>query len=249
MITRAVVNEFAKMRRRRVGVLALVLVIAVLALTSYSVASGPELDVESASAWNALLAGVSFSLPMVAPLLLAVLASRQTDIEHEGGGWLLHATSGLTPGSVCRAKIVALGLVVVTATLGASGLAAVIGRTLMGISAPFPAAHWMGFTACVVLIDLVVLALHVVVSAAVGNQLVGMGVAVLGTLIAIFSAGFPPLFAHLTPWGYYSLVRGADYSESEVIALPIAYPSVAALTAASAVVFAVVTARLDRQEV
>src|SRR5690625_546662 len=249
MMTHALVNEFAKMRRRRAGVVAVALMVAVLALTFFSIASGPGLRPGSPTAWNAVLAGLSFSMPMAAPLLLAVLASRQTDIEHDGGGWLLHATSGIPPGAVCRAKVIASGLVVAVATLGVSALAAVVGRTLVGIDAPFPAAHWAGVTVCSLIVNLVVLALHVMLSALVGNQLVGLGIGVLGTLVALFSAGFPAALAHLTPWGYYSLIRAADYRGKEIVALPLAYPSSAALAVAALVVLAVVTARCDRKEV
>ena len=89
MNTRAAVNEFTKMKHLRIGLVAGVMVVAVVALSLYTVVSSPDFSPEDPTAWNALLAGMSLGFPLLSPLLLAVLASRQTDIEHTGNGWLL----------------------------------------------------------------------------------------------------------------------------------------------------------------
>ena len=79
MNARAVANEFAKMRHLKVGLIAVVMV---LGLSLFAVVSSPDFDPATPQAWNALLAGISLGIPLLSPLLLAVLASRQTDIEH-----------------------------------------------------------------------------------------------------------------------------------------------------------------------
>lgn len=244
----AVINEFAKMRHLKVGVFGLAMVVAVVALALFALVSNPDVDLGDSSAWNALLAGMSLGIPLVSPLLLAVLASRQTDMEHQGNGWLLQATSGLTPGGLCRAKFMALGLVVAVLTVVQSLLVLLAGKVLAGILPPAPLGHWAGFTLCMLAVNLVVLAMHILISAKVENQLVALGIGVLGTLLAVFSQGLPPVAAHLTPWGYYSLARAADYDVSEYVTLPLAYPSIAALTLVAALLFTVFTSRFDRQE-
>lgn len=248
MNARAMVNEFAKMRHLGVGLVALVMVLAVLGLSLFTLISSPSLDPDSEEAWNALLAGMSLAIPMVSPLLIAVLASRQTDIEHQGNGWLMQAASGLTPGAVCRAKAVALGVVVTVTTVGVSLLALLVGRLLAGITAPVPLGHWAGFTACMLVVNLVLLAVHILISAKLENQLVALGIGVIGTLIAVFAKGLPEVFAHITPWGYYSFAEAADYAGDEIVALPLSYPSIAALALFGAALFLGITARFDRQE-
>ncbi|WP_229119467.1 ABC transporter permease [Enemella evansiae] len=245
---RAMANEFAKMRHLGVGVIAMVMILAVLVLSLFTVVSTPEFDPDESSAWNALLAGMSLGIPLTAPLLLAVLASRQTDIEHQGNGWLLQATTGVTPGGVCRAKLLALGIVVTAITLAQNLSVLVAGKLLVGISIPLPLGHWAGFAACMLGINLVVLALHIVISAKVENQLVALGIGVLGALLGAFSQGLPPAYAHLTPWGYYALAQAAGYEGGTIVALPLSYLSVAGLTVVSAVLFWLITHRFDRQE-
>lgn len=242
------VNEFAKMRHLRVGVVAAVMVLAVLGLSLYIVVSSPSFTPDSAGAWNALLAGMSLGIPLIFPLLLAVLASRQTDIEHQGNGWLLQATSGLTPGGVCRAKASALGIVVAAITLTTSLLVLVAGELLIGIEPTVPLVHWAGFTGCMLVVNLVVLAGHILLSAKVDNQLVALGIGILGCILGVFSQGLPAAAAHVTPWGYYALAMAADYQGGGFVALSLPYPSIAALAVIATVVFAVSTARFDCQE-
>ncbi|SDS04154.1 ABC-2 family transporter protein [Brevibacterium sandarakinum] len=248
MNTRAVSNEFAKMRHLRVGLVAVVMVVAVLGLSLYTVVSSPTFSPEAPGAWNGLLAGMSLGIPLVFPLLLAVLASRQIDIEHQGNGWLLQATSGLTPGGMCRAKFIALGLIVTAITIGTSLLVLATGKLLVGIIPPVPFVHWAGFTGCMLAVNLVVLAGHILVSAKIDNQLVALGIGILGTILAVFSQGLPAVAAHLTPWGYYALAMAADYRGSGFVALPLPYPSIAALAVVASVVFTIITYRFDHQE-
>lgn len=245
---RAVVNEFAKMRHLNVGLVATIMVLGVLAPSLFTVVSGPDFDPERPEAWNALLAGMSLGIPLISPLLLAVLASRQTDIEHQGNGWLLQSTAGISPGGVCRAKFVALGIVVTTVTIGTSLIVFALGKVLVGILPPAPLQHWAGFTLCMVLVNLVVLALHILLSAKVENQLVALGIGVLGCILAVFSQGLPAAAAHVTPWGYYALARAAGYEGSQIQAQAISYPSITTLAVVVGVVFAVITFRFDRQE-
>ncbi|MFC0673845.1 ABC transporter permease [Brachybacterium hainanense] len=241
-------NEFAKMRHLRVGLIATILVVAVLGLSLIGVVSDPTFDPAAAGAWLSMLAGLSLGIPLVAPLLLAVLASRQVDIEHQGSGWLLQTTAGLAPGIVCRAKFCALGAVVLLATLATSLVSLALGRVLAGISAPPPLGHWAGFTACILVVNLTLLAAHVLLAALVENQLIGLGLAVLGTLLGLFSKNLPEVLAHLTPWGCYALAEAASYRDGELVALPISYPSFVALGVLGGAVFTLVTSRFDRQE-
>ena len=244
----AVANEFAKMRHLKVGVVATIMVLGVLALSLFAVVSSPDFDPDTPEAWNALLAGMSLGIPLISPLLLAVLASRQTDMEHQGNGWLMQSTAGITPGSLCRAKLAALGIIVTAVTIGTSLIVLAFGKLLAGILPPAPLAHWAGFTLCMLVVNLAVLALHILLSAKVENQLVALGIGVLGCILAVFSQGLPAAAAHITPWGYYALAQAAGYEGDQIQAQAIAYPSIAALAAIVGIVFAVLTFRFDRQE-
>ncbi len=242
---RAVANEFAKMRRLRVVPVAAVMVLGVVALSCYALTSPdyPE------SPWQSLLEGMALAVSMLSPILLAVLASRPVDIEHQGNGWLFSQTLGLARGYLCRVKFVTTGAVVVVTTLVQSGLVFAIGG-LAGATAAFPAGRWLGYTAAIVVVNLVLVALHLLLSVRVGNQLVGLGIGVLGVFAAVSSTGMPTWLAHfLPPWGYYAVVTPVDSRESGMVWLDPSYLSVVALGVVGGAVFLFITHLFDRQEV
>lgn len=160
----------------------------------------------------------------------------------------MSAISGVTPGRLCRAKFLALGLLVAGATILASAVLAGAGF-LLGVTAPLPVGRWVGFTASVLVVNLVILALHIVLSARVENQLVGIGVGLLGTILALFGTSVPVWIAHLTPWGYYALASASGYVDGVLIGFAPAYPSVIGLGFVAAVIFFLFTRSFDRQEV
>ncbi|PRX99714.1 ABC transporter permease [Allonocardiopsis opalescens] len=247
MSAHAVANEFAKMRRLRNGLIAAAMVAAVAGLSLLATVTSPAFAAPGGRVWAVPLAAMSFAVPLASPPLLAVLASRQVDIEHQGGGWLLNQTSGIAPGGLCRAKFAALGLIVAAATVLESGLVLGAGL-LLGIAAPVPAGLWLGFTGCVLVANLVLLAVHLLLAALIDNQLVGLGVGLLGTVVAVFAAGLPPALTHTTPWGYYALAAAAGYQGERLVAFTPAYPSTAALGVLAAVSFVLITALFDRRE-
>ena len=231
------------MRRLRVPPLVIVLVAGVVAL------SARELTTPAGQSWDGLLLALAFAFSLVVPVPIAILASRQVDPEYHGNGWILAHTAGVRAGRLCRAKFVVTGAVTSVATLFAAGSVAVAGR-LGGIAAGFPPAWWLGWVAAVAVVNLVLLALHLVLSAWVENQLVGLGVGVLGVFIGATASAFPTWVTHLTPWGYYTLLRPADFAaDGELVPLDPAYPSVVVLGLAGATAFGLLTHRLDRQEV
>lgn len=248
MRTSVIVNEFAKMRHLHVVLLAALLAVV---LTGFSLATGvmnPDFDRTHDGAWNALLAAFGGAAALAAPLLVALLASRQTDVEHTGGGWLPAATSGVSPGALCRAKLLALSVLATTAIVAASAALSAAGF-LLGVTAPWPVLRWVGCTAAIVVVSLVLLAVHVLLAARVENQLVGIGIGLLGTVVAMIVGGFPAWVAHVTPWGYYSLAAAAGYAGADLVPLQPSHPSIVGLALVAAIVFGVLTRRLDRQEV
>src|SRR5699024_4436245 len=177
----------------------------------------PDFDGVSDSSWDTLLLGLGSGFTLAAPLLIALIASRLVDAEHRGGGWLMSATAGVAPGQLCRVKLLALGFLVAGATVLTSAAFTAVGFAV-GIEAAWPAGRWIGLTLCVLAVNLVLLALHVVLAARVENQLVGMGVGLLGTVLALFSSAVPAPIAALTPWGHYSLAAASEDVDGQHVA-------------------------------
>lgn len=174
--------------------------------------------------------------------------SRLVDIEHQGSGWLLQSTTSVMPGAVCRAKVAALGIVVSISTVATGVLTLLLGKVLVCITAPAPIGRFFSFTICMLIVNLAILTLHVLLSAKVDNQLVGLGIGAFGCVAAVFSQGLPAAAAHLTPWGYYALAKAADYQGDGFSPQAISVPSIAALAVIVGTVFLIMTHHFDRQE-
>ena len=185
---------------------------------------------------------------LLAPLLIAVIASRVTEIERAGNGWLLFAASGTTPGQLCRAKFLALG-VPLAAVCVLWGLCVPMWGALLGVPAPVPIGRIVAYTASVCVISLVILALQLLISLASDNQLLAVGAGMLGVLLSMIGAMAPTWAQYLTPWTYYSLVAPMTFTGSDPVYLDAPFPGALVLAIAGAVAFTVITTRLDRKEV
>lgn len=97
--------------------------------------------------------------------------------------------------------------------------------------------------------SLALLALHVVLAARVENQLVGIGLGLLGAVVALISTAVPTWIAHLTPWGYYALSAAAGYVDGQLAGFAPSYLNIGGLSAVAAAIFALFTRSFDRQEV
>ncbi|MGI5211781.1 ABC transporter permease [Plantactinospora sp. CA-290183] len=207
-MTRAIRLEFRKMRRLRTIPVVAALVIAVALLSSvwqFSSSTQNTFDDPSEVPWASFLLTYTLMAAMTSPLLTAVIASRQTDIEHSGAGWTLAATAGYTPGALCRAKLAALALILLPATAVQTLL--VIGAGLVaGMHVPTDIGPWLGYTVWLYLINTAFCALHIWLAAQVENQLVSVGLGMLGAFLAVFSLFMPPAVTRLIPWGYYAVI-------------------------------------------
>lgn len=241
------VNEFAKMRHLHVLLLSVVLFVVVCGVGVFAGVLSPDFDGAGVSSWNALLLGIGSGFSLAAPLLLAVMASRLVDVEHLAGGWIAASTSGVTPGELCRAKLLTLGLLVALVTIATSALFLAIGE-IVGIEAPWPARRWLGQTLCLTVVNVAVLALHVVLAARVENQLIGIGLGLIGPVLALISTSLPTGLSHLFPWGYYGLSAAAGYVDGELAGFSPGYPSVAGLELVAVLTVLLLTRSFDRQE-
>lgn len=247
---RAIRLEFRKMRRLRTALILALLVVAIAALSSASLFSGGTQDTfddPDASPWAALLLTYTMMAAMTSPILTAVLASRQTDIEHSGIGWTLASTAGYSPGLLCRAKLAALSMILLPALIAQTLLVLGAGE-IAGIHLPPGPGPWIGYTALLFVLDVAFLALHIWLAAIVENQLISVGVGILGAFLAVFSLLMPGMISRFIPWGYYAVISFAGQDSNGVSYVTPPFVWIAGLLVLVGVVFVIVTRHLDRIE-
>lgn len=252
---KAVRLEYAKMRRLRTSlVLGAVLLATILfgTMQLFDADHRARINEPNTMHWEfLLLTGYSSTKALFMPLLAAVLASRQVDIEHHGNGWLRASMFGVTPGRLCTVKLLALTPLVALSTVVEMSVLVLASRAT-GATTPLPWVQWLWYGAVVVVVTLGVVGLHLWLAARVESQLVGLGVGVLGGFLGFFSMLMPPWFAHLTPWGY--LAAGLPYQlsptgDAPLIAIPLPWGSMALFCCVMLGVLALARVRLDRVEI
>ena len=251
---RSVGVELLKMHRLRVLLIAILLAIASVAMSStnlFSQSTIRSLDNPAAKPWAMLLLGTAFVNAMTGTVFVAALASRQTDIEHSGAGWNLAATSGLTPGALCRVKLAALTLLIAPTVVLQNSALIIFGR-IMGISVPLDVGPWATYTTLLICVDLAMCAYFLWLAAVVENQLVVVSAGLLGGFTGAFMLLAPASVARLLPWGYYAVVIPARFVTSgdktgyEYISPPSAW--ITGFLILTTLAFAFATHRLDRIE-
>ena len=251
MTVRTVRNEYAKMRHLRIGLIAAILLLGVCALTVLSALSSGLVDHRfdaDGDGWRLLMASLHGAVGLTSPLLLAVMASRQVEVEHLGQGWMSSATAGTTPGRLCRAKLLALGLLISPIPAAWGALVVIVGRAV-GLTAPVPVPRLLALVAGLAAISLAVLGAQLLASARVENQLGPLALGLIGILLSVFAPTMPMWARYLSPWTAYGLIVPADFAGTDLVDVDMRLVNLAVLAGAGALLFVVATVRLDRREV
>lgn len=236
----ALINEVAKMHRLWVFLISSLMVVVVSGMTSLSLLTNRG----EHPSWGTVLMSYVFIAALVSPLLVGVLASRQVDIEHTGGGWNLAGGLGIDPGRLCQTKLVAVsGLLLIVVSVQTALI--VLAGTLASATGPIDVVRWASFAACLWGVDVAFAAIHVWFAASFENQLIGLGVGLLGSFIAVYCALLPEWLARLIPWGYYAVISPVRVVEQSVVSATPPYGWLVGFLVFVGVGFATATSRME----
>ena len=249
--TRMMRNEYAKMRHLRIGLITALLLLGVCSITVLSALNSGlvnhRFDADG-DGWRLLMVSLHGAVGLTSPLLLAVMASRQVEVEHLGQGWMSSATAGTTLGRLCRAKLLALGLLISPIPAAWGALVVIVGRAV-GLTAPVPVPRLLALVAGLAAINLAVLGAQLLASARVENQLGPLALGLIGILLSVFAPVMPLWARYLSPWTAYGLIVPADFAGTDLVDLDTHLVGLTVLTGVGSTLFALVTTRFDHQEV
>jgi putative membrane protein len=118
----------------------------------------------------------------------------------------------------------------------------------VGIHAPVDVVPWAVYTVLLYLVDVAFCALHIWLAAQVENQLVSVGIGMLGAFLAVFSLLMPSAISKIIPWGYYAVISHARQDNGDITYMTAPYGWVIGFLVLVAVVFLAATRRLNRVE-
>ena len=251
LATRMVRNEYAKMRHLRIGLITALLLLGVCSITVLSALNSGlvnhRFDADG-DGWRLLMVSLHGAVGLTSPLLLAVMASRQVEVEHSGQGWMSSATAGTTPGRLCRVKLLALGLLILPIPAAWGARVVIVGRAV-GLTAPVPVPRLLALVTGLAAINLAVLGAQLLASARVENQLGPLALGLIGILLSVFAPVMPLWARYLSPWTAYGLIVPADFVGTDLVDLDTHLVGLTVLTGVGVALFALVTTRFDHQGV
>lgn len=245
--------EFAKLKRTKIVWLCLLMCAGIVLFSNMNLFAGDpiaDFQADPHTQWASHLVGLGMALAFLAPLQLALVASRIVDAEHASGGWRLNAIAGTRPGTLLSRKFAVASLIVVvfTALEFAAALALPVA---LGAPAPSGAmvSTWLRFGLGALGTNIVLLAVMLLLAAVVDSQIVVLGVGIVGGFLGVAALLSPAWLAALNPFGYYAVLLPFGFTESGVARTQPGWWLWAAYLVLAAAVFIAGSRALDRKEI
>lgn len=208
-MSKALVLEFQKIRRRRVwAIVAAMIGVQVL----WSLWGVQRMDAEDLQqGWLFLLYQFPLLNSIMMPVIAAVVASRLCDIEHKGETLkLLHTV--MPAGRLFTAKFLCGSVYMLAAVL--FQLTVMVGVGLgVGFAGDPPFTKLSDYFLFTLTVTLTILLLQQVLSLLIRNQMVPLTVGIMGSFAGLFLLYLPPGLARFLLWGYYGVLMfvGLDW--------------------------------------
>ena len=194
--------EFFKCRRRKIALVCAAVLAAELLWFGAYLARQDAGDL--AQGWMLLFYNLALIDAIFLPVSVAVIASRNCELEHKGTTLKLLETLA-APGRLYGAKLV-WGALVLAALLAVRSAA----FAAMGAAAHFPGEIPWGrfalFTAISWAVSMMVFALQQGLSLRFANQAASLVCGISGSFLGTLSMLFPDWLVRFVPWGYYGLL-------------------------------------------
>lgn len=214
-----ILPELRKVRRLKIMPLVLIMVIAVVLMSSF------PLFRENAELMNVdILMMTTLMQSFLAPVFVSIVATRLVEIEHSGNGWQISGSMGISRGQLCITKAIVAGAIIIAATI--VELLIIVGLLSAFQVSDINLSAWTIYGINLVVVNLILCMLHVILAAMVDNQLINIGVGVLGAFFGVFSLLLPVVVSYIQPWGYYAVISpvaqtasGMDYVDPNYMAV------------------------------
>ena len=194
--------EFFKCRRRKIALVCAAVLAAELLWFGAYLARQDAGDL--AQGWMLLFYNLALIDAIFLPVSVAVIASRNCELEHKGTTLKLLETLA-APGRLYGAKLV-WGALVLAALLAVRSAA----FAAMGAAAHFPGEiPWGRFALFTVIswaVSMMVFALQQGLSLRFANQAASLVCGISGSFLGTLSMLFPDWLVRFVPWGYYGLL-------------------------------------------
>ncbi len=201
-MSKALVLEFLKIRRRRVWLIVAALVLVQILWSLWGIGRMDAHDL--AQGWMYFLFQFPLLNAIMMPVIAAVVASRLCDIEHKGQTLKLLNTV-MSARRLFAAKFLCGALYMLAAVLCQLVVIVVVGYT-SGFEGNPPLVKLLYYFLFTTAVNLTILVLQQTLSLLFKNQMVALTLGIIGSFAGLFSLYFPQSLERFLLWGYYGVL-------------------------------------------
>ncbi len=199
---KGILLEFYKIRRRKVGVIILVL-LGVQCL--WGLWAFRDMDAKKLSqGYMQCLYHFTVLNTIMMPMVAAITASKICDLEHKGQTFKLLLTV-MPAGTLFDAKFICASMYMVAVGAVQMIFIIVLGKAA-GFTEPFPLGYLFYYFVITIFVTVVILAIQQVFSLLFTNQMVSFVIGITGSFAGLFSLFLPQNIQRGVLWSYYGVL-------------------------------------------
>ena len=199
---KVILLEFYKIRRRKVGVIILVL-LGVQCL--WGLLAFRHMDAKKLSqGYMQCLYHFTVLNTIMMPMIAAITASKICDLEHKGQTFKLLLTV-VPAGALYDAKFICASMYMVAVGAAQTVFIIILGKSA-GFTEPFPPGYLFYYFVITIVVTVVILAIQQAFSLLFANQMVSFVIGITGSFVGLFSLFLPQTIQRGILWSYYGVL-------------------------------------------
>ncbi|WP_349669561.1 ABC transporter permease, partial [Lacrimispora sp.] len=199
---KGILLEFYKIRRRKVGVIILVL-LGVQCL--WGLWAFRDMDAKKLSqGYMQCLYHFTVLNTIMMPMIAAITASKICDLEHKGQTFKLLLTV-MPAGALFDAKFICASMYMVAVGAAQMVFIIVLGNAA-GFTEPFPPGYLFYYFVITIFVTVAILAIQQAFSLLFANQMVSFVIGITGSFAGLFSLFLPQNIQRGILWSYYGVL-------------------------------------------
>ncbi|MBE5994645.1 MAG: ABC transporter permease [Paenibacillaceae bacterium] len=199
---KGILLEFYKIRRRKVGVIILVL-LGVQCL--WGLWAFRDMDAKKLSqGYMQCLYHFTVLNTIMMPMIAAITASKICDLEHKGQTFKLLLTV-MPAGALFDSKFICASMYMVAVGAAQTVFIIILGKSA-GFTEPFPPDYLFYYFVITIFVTVVILAIQQAFSLLFANQMVSFVIGITGSFAGLFSLFLPQNIQRGILWSYYGVL-------------------------------------------
>ena len=150
------------------------------------------------------------------PILISIITSRISDIEHKGDTWKLLKSSVTSLNSIYLSKFLCSAILVSIPVL-MQVLSIVLFGHFRGVIESISVSLLLKYTLGTILVSIAIIALHLWIATVIPNQMIAITFGMIGSFIGLTSGLFYQGIRRLFIWSYYLELSPLSYAYDNVL--------------------------------